>query len=402
MSSTASSSHVPPPKSSPSSKQPTDDQIQESTHLIRTRLRELRLDDMASLAQQQQLEFGNPIIDEQVSWVRLSITNLFHFFGYLTATWGSIIVNIFNTNLDIGDRFSTFTFAAGASVILLVIYLWCLISTNPVLVWLYRLTVGRGSGGLGLVNSMNPNLFKNMTQAQAEAAKEKLSAPPKDDADFHSREFSLDIAKMLLQISSLMYERDNKDTVKAVKQIQSQLAQADRVTRGLASIPLGLAGSVIGDRPDRPGRLFSSLLGGKNISSIADQVLSIEHKSRDAIDLWADKYGMCFEPISELASLSQAYVSVFWDPTSTWIAVAFKGTDPRSFEEWTTDFTATFANAQEDITGFNMVHRGFKERMFPSAHISSQRKPWTSISAAVKVVAEGLTKYRDPDTKINV
>lgn len=44
-------------------------------------------------------------------------------------------------------------FAGGASIILMVIFLWCLISTAPALVWIYRVTLGRFSGGLGLVNS---------------------------------------------------------------------------------------------------------------------------------------------------------------------------------------------------------------------------------------------------------
>lgn len=39
---------------------------------------------------------------------------------------------------------------------------------------------------------------------------------------------------------------------------------------------------------------------------------------------WLKKYGMAVEPISELASLSQAYCSIFWDPNDTWMVVAFK------------------------------------------------------------------------------
>jgi hypothetical protein len=93
---------------------------------------------------------------------------------------------------------------------------------------------------------------------------------------------------------------------------------------------------------------------------------------------------------------------VFWDPTGNWIVVALKGTDPRSFEEWTTDFTATFDSAHEDLPGFNMVHRGFKERIFPSKIGSGQRKPWTSIAGAIKIVSEGLSQVQAPGTKFNV
>ncbi|KAG8947800.1 hypothetical protein FRC04_010286 [Tulasnella sp. 424] len=401
MNGSTSSSKAPPLRPSTNAKQPTDQQIRDTTRLIRDQLRQLRLDDMASLAQQKQIELGHPILDEQIGWIRLSISNLFHLFGYLVTTWGSITINLFNANLDIYDRFSMFTFAFGASTIIFVIYLWCFISTIPLFVWIYRLTVGRSSGGLGLVNSMNPHLFKNLTQPQADAAKEKLAAPP-DPEEYQARKFSLDIAKMLLQISSLMYERSNQDTVKAIKHIQAQIVKADTLTHKIGRLPLYDIASPFANATDAPGTLLNSLVGDKNNTSISDKVFAIEHGSRDAVDEWAGVYGVCYEPVSELASLSQAYASVFWDPKSTWIAVAFKGTDPRSFEEWTTDFTASFDNAGEDIPGFNMVHRGFKERIFPSRLGSGQRKPWSSISAAIRIVAEGLTKNRDPDTKINV
>ncbi|KAG8947802.1 hypothetical protein FRC04_010288 [Tulasnella sp. 424] len=394
------SSKAPPPQASTPSKQPTDQQIQETTGLIREQLHKLRLDDMASLALQKGTELNHPILDEQISWIRLSISNLFHYFGYLYITWGSIAINVFNANLDIGDRFSMFTFGFGASVILLFIYLWCLVSTIPVLVWIYRLTVGRSSGGLGLVNSMNPHLFNNMTQPQADAAKEKLAAAPNPE-EYQTRKFSLDIAKMLLQISSVMYERSNEDTIKAIKHIQAEIVKTNPFTRSV-KLPLFGNASPFADSTNDPGALFNSLVGDKNNSAVTGEVHDAEQDSRDAIDNWARDYGVCYEPVSELASLSQAYASVFWDPKSTWVVVAFKGTDPRSFEEWTTDFTASFDHAGEDIPGFNMVHRGFKERIFPSSLDDDQRKPWASISAAIKIVAEGLTKHRDPDTKINV
>ncbi|KIO27368.1 hypothetical protein M407DRAFT_191699 [Tulasnella calospora MUT 4182] len=397
----ASASSNSPPQPNGSTKQPTSQQVDDTTERIRAQLRQLRLDDMASLAQQRQIEFGSPVLDEQITWISLSISNLVYFFGYLLTTWGGMAKNLFSANLDLWDRFSMVVFALGASVVLLVIYVWCLISTNPILVWIYRFTLGRGSGGLGLVNSMNPHLFKNLTPAQADAAKEKLSAPP-DPSEYEARKFSLDIAKMLLQVSSLMYERSNEDTVKAIKHIQNQIAKVDTLTTKVGPLPLYNLTPPFRDAVDQPGALFGTLVGSKNKSSIADDVVSFERGSRNKIDDWAAEHGIQYEPVSELASLSQAYASVFWDPTSNWIVVAFKGTDPRSFEEWTTDFTASFDYAHNDIPGFNMVHRGFKERIFPSTIGSGQRKPWTSISGAIKTVSEGLSQLQAPGTKINV
>lgn len=79
-----------PPQRNGTTKPPTTESVTETTDRIRNQLRQLRLDDMASLAQQQQIETGNPIIDEQVSWINSSISNLFHLLEYLLYTWGSM------------------------------------------------------------------------------------------------------------------------------------------------------------------------------------------------------------------------------------------------------------------------------------------------------------------------
>ena len=90
MSASASSSKAPPSRPSTSTRQPTSQQIEETTRNVRQQLRQLRLDDMASLAQQQQIQSGNPIIDEQIGWISLSISNYFYFLNYLVTTWGDI------------------------------------------------------------------------------------------------------------------------------------------------------------------------------------------------------------------------------------------------------------------------------------------------------------------------
>ncbi|KIO27373.1 hypothetical protein M407DRAFT_23422 [Tulasnella calospora MUT 4182] len=168
-----------------------------------------------------------------------------------------------------------------------------------------------------------------------------------------------------------MYERSTDDTIEAIKNIKAHI---------------------------NPFNLSIT----KSTSSLAGDVVTIERSSRSKIYKWTRDHGIQYEPVSELASLGQAYASVFWDPKSNWIVVAFKGTDPRSFEEWTTDFTASFDRAHDHIPGFNMVHRGFKERLFPRKIGSRQRKPWSSIVGAIKIVSEGLSKDLAPDTKINV
>lgn len=96
--------------------------------------------------------------------------------------------------------------------------------------------------------------------------------------------------------------------------------------------PLSLARKTSKIGSATPGTLMRTLVGDANLRSV---FASSENQGTedDAMHTWAETYGVCYEPVSELASLSQAYCSLFWEKTGTWVVVAFKGTDPRSFEE---------------------------------------------------------------------
>jgi len=96
---------------------------------------------------------------------------------------------------------------------------------------------------------------------------------------------------------------------------------------------------------------------------------------------------------------------LFWDPRSTWIVVAFKGTTPIEFGEWLSDFNASMTSCGSYIDGFEKVHKGFKERVFPDdvSDLGSFR-PYDTISLSVKTLSKHLrqsNKYPE-STKINV
>ncbi len=112
-----------------------------------------------------------------------------------------------------------------------------------------------------------------------------------------------------------MYERSDADMRTAVRNVQ-QNVQADPFSYYM--------GSAQKASTDAPGALFTKVVGDQAAQGMADDVYAAEKQSRDPIDKWAKSYGICFEPVSELASLSMAYCSVFWDPRSTWVIVAFK------------------------------------------------------------------------------
>lgn len=65
--------------------------------------------------------------------------------------------------IDFGDRLSVFAFALGASVVLFIFFWWCLITTSPLVEWLYRMSrLGREGGDIDWVNS-SKSLFASYT-----------------------------------------------------------------------------------------------------------------------------------------------------------------------------------------------------------------------------------------------
>ncbi|KAG8947106.1 hypothetical protein FRC04_010957 [Tulasnella sp. 424] len=433
--------------------QPSEGDIQASTERIRDALRQLRLDDMAALALKQHNERG-PVVVANPSWSKQSILNLKSYLMFLVMTWAQTFRSIlFSRKLDFGDRVSVLVFALGASVVLFLAFWWCLITTSPLVEWLYSISrLGREGGNIDWVNSMNPKLYQNLTPEQSAAARLKLGQAPDPNAR-NPRFFDLDVARLLLQISALMYERSHLDTILAVQTMQRSL--------NLQSLTLNSARERAAQLAHRansvPGRLFEQLVrhndrappdgvqsaaraaaasnhqdteahllqdDNSSAPTVMDVVNAADEASRGMIDIWASAYGVAFEPVSELASLSKASCSVFWEPKSTWIVVAFKyailpshysrhisdytpllgnrGTDLRWFEEWAIDFTATFFDMSREIPTFNYVHDGFKERLFPVNATQGERRPWDTIAASIQIVTRELARIRPPGTLIDV
>jgi hypothetical protein len=75
-----------------------------------------------------------------------------------------------------------------------------------------------------------------------------------------------------------------------------------------------------------PGQLIESIFD----HAARSQIISLLHEDAEdktttsPISTFTRDYGICCEPLSELASTSQAYCSLFWDPAGTWVVVAFK------------------------------------------------------------------------------
>jgi hypothetical protein len=74
-----------------------------------------------------------------------------------------------------------------------------------------------------------------------------------------------------------------------------------------------------------PGSLLRQLVDGDyQINRIFEMLEQDSQNHSDIIDALAKDHGLCWVPVSELATTSQAYCSIFWDPLAKWMVVVFK------------------------------------------------------------------------------
>lgn len=100
----------------------------------------------------------------------------------------------------------------------------------------------------------------------------------------------------------------------------------------------------------KPGELLCAILG----PDVAQDVNIHLHANpeEDALAAFALRLGVRYNTVSELNSQGSAFCGMFWDPESTWIILAYKGTSPTEFVEWTTDFSFNPRDAGHWIRGW--------------------------------------------------
>ncbi|KAF9511085.1 hypothetical protein BS47DRAFT_1347099, partial [Hydnum rufescens UP504] len=305
-----------------------------------------------------------PFFKTTYLYIQLVIHESGRYFSWLSATWAITITEIFSGHPFV-DPVSYLFFVIGGTLVLPVVLILCLVARFPPLTRLYYAWSRLFGGGLGIVNSGNANFFKALTKKQVEAAKMELhrgfgeskpdrECPPNENA----RVFDYDIAKLLLQIAAVVYEHESTD---------------------IRNAAFGTAGHKSLEFLEATGDGF--------------------------IRTFAKQFNIEYHPISELENKSSAFGGLFWDPDETWIIVALKGTGPIEFGEWLSDLDSTMTDCSEYIPNFKMVHRGFKERVFPNkGRLPSQQqhqRPYNTISLGIQAVANHL-HARHPDRKVNV
>ena len=210
-----------------------------------------------------------------------------------------------------------------------------------------------------------PQIFEQLSDEQIHVGLEALSQPmpPLHSHDTETRTFNLDIAKILFQCSALMYERTPEPLDGALK-----------LTRQAQQTAQPPQNPAVGASISQPGGVLQSAVGSVPAERIS---ASLQNNTAESVMIrFANRLGVKYSTVSDLDSQTSAFCGCFWDPRSTYIILAFRGTSPTDFVEWATDFAYEPVDAGLHIRGFGRVHGGFMERIFPRRIQRGGRLPY--------------------------
>lgn len=162
-----------------------------------------------------------------------------------------------------------------------------------------------------------PAIFHQLSVDQVQAARQALGKPlpSRNHEEATQRVFNLDIAKLLLQCSALMYERTSHPLLDALEKTRN------------AFNPSGLDANSHHEKTAPPGQVLEDVVGERTARLVTDS-LHQENEEEDEMTRFAARLGIKYATLSELNSQTSAFCGCFWDPNSNYIILAFKGTEP--------------------------------------------------------------------------
>lgn len=339
------------------------------------------------------LRHPDKIRDPRLGYGWFVLATVRDFIGFLVATWTRALWDAFLSPTVLLDRISIIAFAALASFIMYGALLWCLFCKLSFVDSIFNLVSQRFLGGVSLANSVLPELFDVLSGEQLACAFDALSRPVAECRDTDTRrDFNLDIAKLLLQCSAIMYERTSASIMDALRvdARREERKQPDDTT------------PFEDEEFDRsiPGAGLANEVG----QAAAKKINAALHYHPEELTIaeFAEKYGLVYTTISELNSQSSASCGLFYHPDKTFIILAYKGTSPAEYSEWATDLLYAPKHAGGWIRGFDKCHGGFFSKVFPARLDRGSRMPYTTIQRAISILAEQLLRGKPPGTQVNV
>ncbi|GAA5920844.1 hypothetical protein JCM3775_003977 [Rhodotorula graminis] len=268
--------------------------------------------------------------------------------------------------------------AAGLAVLVATLYLFSLLGGLS----------AKYANGWSIVNWADPTLFgpRSVTafhdaratlQGDVQTTIEQEVSADEANPDFSSlktvRTFSLPLARTLLLLSSLIYERDD--------------ALVDE------------AGHII----DTAQKLYQST--SPQYAAELKRAEDLVVESEGLIKGKAAQWGLEFDGVSDLTTVGGPLAGIFFTPAGTakpFICLVFKGTTPTRFQEFLTDATISKTGASVFFgPGSGTVHAGFYSNLFvKNDNGDGGSDGYGSIVRTLRHVAHRLQLAKDGDDKI--
>ncbi|CDR99151.1 hypothetical protein [Sporisorium scitamineum] len=334
-----------------------------------------------------------------LGWFAATLSDLtYFFFTWLPHTWWITFTSLPQLVLDPLGFWSALVFASVTTVVLfgtlIVSAIWRLSYVQDI--WQpysQRVDVGLGNLGRWLLDA---SLLTSTTRTDNETSTIsayplifEFGASPRNkqirDAAFavmsdptstfakpstaEERNFDLEVSKLLMMLSALVYERNVGAYHRAAQTAHKYKKQNKKFMVG-------------------PGALTDS---GKEVG----QKLAIADAKINKV---ANEWGLNYASVSELATNTSPLCGAFWHPDHNFIILAFKGTDPVEFKEWAVDFTFDYTDGRGWLPGFTKVLAGFYNQIFPQQlNHATGAFPYTEIRTAITEIANQIraTSGRD-------
>lgn len=300
---------------------------------------------------------------------------------YLFSTWAGACWNICVLPCTLVDMMSIIAFAILCTGLLFALMICCVL--NKTYAVFFNTTDTETSQNTRVLDEIFGELSAEEIAAACDAMAEPISHSKNSDI---SRRFDLDIAKLLLQCSALMYARTDAPLLAALR----------------AEVPYSSAKHKRDNDADTtaPGALLANEIGESAAQALCTSLRM--HPEEVALRAFAQKYGLEYVTLSEMHSQSSATCGLFYHPRKAFIILAYKGTSPSEFGEWVTDLSFEPQCAGSWIRGFGKVHGGFLSRIFPDHVKRRTRMPYSTIRMAVNICAQELLRDNPQATQVNV
>ncbi|GAA5968429.1 hypothetical protein JCM11641_007633 [Rhodosporidiobolus odoratus] len=315
-------------------------------------------------------------------WAKRSTPVSFILFVWQTlAGWGWTLV------LTPGTVFADPLGTAAALIVYPVV--WTFLGLAVFVFWLASLVGGQGiiewigneyANGYSMVNWPNPQIFGKDARRAIDEARSALEGDvpttesqqadvADENPDFNAlktkRIFSLPLARSLLVMSALVYER------------------SDRLVRQAADIAFRAEQQYVKGSDDYE----------KEMKRAQDTLTESEKIIKDKAAEW----DLSYDGVSDLSSIGGPFASIFYTPFGSskkpFIALVFKGTGPSNFSEFLVD--ATIARVGAGVffgPGSGTVHQGFYTDLFMTNDRSSGGDGYGSVIRSLRHAAARMRR----------